>query len=197
MTNFSFHTLRLLWTLLFFFLSCCDSSTTTAEKSSFSAKSKTVLKILIVGDSLTEGYGVYEYEAYPALLQDRLNLELSQSTGIKYRVINGGITGSTTSGGLGRIEWLLRAKPDYLILALGGNDGLREFRFRRVKNLSTIIEQAKSSNIPTMLAGMKMPPNYGIDYTKDFENICTQKLLKLMKLNYYLFCSKALEEIQK
>ena len=84
-----------------------------------------MLKILIVGDSLTEGYGVSEYEAFPALLQDRLNLELSQSTGINYRVINGGITGSTTSGGLGRIEWLLRAKPDYLILALGGNDGLR------------------------------------------------------------------------
>ena len=175
MTNFSFHTLRLLWTLLFFFLSCCDSSTTTAEKSSFSAKSKTVLKILIVGDSLTEGYGVYEYEAYPALLQDRLNLELSQSTGIKYRVINGGITGSTTSGGLGRIEWLLRAKPDYLILALGGNDGLRGIPVQESKkNLSTIIEQAKSSNIPTMLAGMKMPPNYGIDYTKDFENMYSE-----------------------
>ena len=71
-----------------------------------------------MGDSLTEGFGVLEREAYPHLLEEKLNRELSAKTGSAYRVINGGITGATSSGGVSRIEWFLQAEPDYLILAL-------------------------------------------------------------------------------
>ena len=115
-------------------------------------------KILILGDSLTEGYGVDESLAYPTLLQRKLNSELSEKTGKAYKVINGGISGSTTSGGVSRIEWFLKSQPDLLILALGGNDGLRGIPVEQIKtNLEKVILAAQSNKIPILLAGMKIP----------------------------------------
>ena len=96
----------------------------TMEKSSMPAENQLPsFRILILGDSLTEGYGVLESEAYPSLLEEKLNKELSPKTNLRYKIVNGGISGATTSGGVSRIEWFLQAKPDYLLVALGGNDG--------------------------------------------------------------------------
>ena len=129
-------------------------------------------RILILGDSLTEGYGVSAQQAFPSLLEKKLNDEFSSDKNRSYEIINAGISGSTSSGGVSRIEWLLKSKPDFLILALGGNDGLRGVPVEETKNnLEKIILAAKSKDIPTLLAGMKMPPNYGIEYTREFSKL--------------------------
>ena len=87
-------------------------------------------------------------------------------------VVNAGISGSTTSGGVSRIQWLLKSKPDLLIVALGANDGLRGVSVSEIKkNLKEIILAARKNDIVTLLAGMKMPPNYGTKYTDDFSQV--------------------------
>ena len=131
-------------------------------------------RILILGDSLTEGYGIPPTDAYPHLLQAKLNAQLP--TGSQpYEVINGGVTGSTTSGGATRIDWHLKSPPDFLMIALGGNDGLRGIAPQQTKNnLRKIIQKAQQINLPVLLAGMKLPPNYGTPYLEDFENIFPQ-----------------------
>lgn len=129
-------------------------------------------KILILGDSLTEGYGIDESDSYPALLEQKLNNKLNSKNGKNYKVINGGISGSTTSGGVSRIEWFLKTKPDFLILALGGNDGLRGIPVEKIKeNLEKVVLAAKENGIPTLLAGMKIPPNYGLAYSLSFSQL--------------------------
>ena len=159
--------------LLSLFSSCTD---TTSEKalridSNSSKEQLPVFRILILGDSLTEGYGVSDHEAYPTLLEEKLNAELSPKTKIRYKVVNGGISGATTSGGVSRIEWFLQAKPDYLLVALGGNDGLRGIPVEEMKkNVDSILKAAKQNEIPTMLAGMKIPPNYGQSYATSFSD---------------------------
>jgi len=173
MTNFTINALLTLVIIILGSLGCSDRSNSLIDSNtSTSQPEDNAFKILILGDSLTEGYGVMESEAYPTLVQNRLNLEISPKTRVVYDVINGGITGSTTSGGVSRINWFLQAKPDFLILALGGNDGLRGIPVKETKqNLLTILQTAKSHGIPTILTGMKIPPNYGPQYTNDFANI--------------------------
>ena len=106
--------------------SCSEKESAVNDSDYNSSKSfETSFKILIFGDSLTEGYGVNEEQSYPFLLEKKLNTEITARTGKNYKIINGGISGSTTSGGVARIEWFLRSEPDLLIVALGGNDGLR------------------------------------------------------------------------
>lgn len=131
--------------------------------------------ILILGDSLTEGYGIDEDLAYPTLLEKKLNHESNKGVKRPYRIINGGISGSTTSGGVSRIDWFLRAKPDFLILALGGNDGLRGIPVEKIKsNLIKVVNAAQSNTIPVLMAGMKIPPNYGLPYSEAFSEIFPQ-----------------------
>lgn len=132
-------------------------------------------KILILGDSLTEGYGVTESESYPSLLEDKLNQESTDKSKKIYQVINGGISGSTTSGGVSRIEWFLKSNPDFLILALGGNDGLRGIPIEKIKaNLEKVVIAAQNNKIPILLAGMKIPPNYGLAYSQAFSELFYQ-----------------------
>ena len=133
---------------------------------------KNVFRILILGDSLTEGYGVPEEHAYPTLLEEKLNQELAEDHNTTFEVINAGISGSTTSGGVSRIDWLLKSSPDFLVIALGGNDGLRGVPVEETqKNLEKIIQTARDQKIPTLLAGMKIPPNYGVEYTRKFAQL--------------------------
>ncbi|MFP8879484.1 MAG: arylesterase [Myxococcota bacterium] len=123
--------------------------------------------IVCLGDSLTEGFGVLPEQSYPALLEARL-----RQLGHDVRVVNAGISGSTSASGVSRLEWQLRAKPDIVILGLGGNDGLRGLALNRTrKNLSRTIALAQSKGVQVILAGMKIPPNYGLDYTREFEQI--------------------------
>ncbi|NRA46135.1 MAG: arylesterase [Oligoflexales bacterium] len=125
-------------------------------------------KIIFLGDSITAGYGVAKSRAYPALLAAKLKEEKLNS----YKVINGGISGSTTASGLSRLKWQLKGKPRFIIIALGANDGLRGTQVDKTKeNLEEIIELAKSHQLKILLAGMMMPPNYGKHYTKEFAAI--------------------------
>ena len=124
--------------------------------------------VLILGDSLTEGYGVEKDQTFPAVLE-RL-LQQQKKTGV--RVYMAGIGGATTASGLERLKYHLKDNPEILVLALGGNDGLRGLKVKETKrNLRETLVFAKSKRLKVLLAGMKVPPNYGPDYAKDFEKM--------------------------
>ena len=121
-------------------------------------------KIVALGDSLTAGLGLVETQAYPALLQKKVDAE-----GYPFDVVNAGVSGDTSAGGVRRLDWALEGDVRVLILALGANDGLRGLPVPEMKNnLEEIIERAKERNIVVILAGMEAPPNYGPDYTSAF-----------------------------
>lgn len=133
----------------------------------------TVKKILFFGNSITAGYGTEQDKAFPALIQKKLD-----SAEYNYKVINAGVSGETTSGGLSRIAWVLeQEKPDILVLELGANDGLRGKPVDEIKsNLQSIIDtiRAKDPGMQIILAGMKMPPNLGKAYTQSFYEVFKQ-----------------------
>lgn len=120
--------------------------------------------VVALGDSLTAGQGVARDEAYPALLEARLRGE-----GYPYRVVNAGVSGDTSAGGLRRVEWVLRTKPEIVIVALGANDGLRGLPVDALRdNLEAIVTRVRASGARVLLAGMRVPPNYGDDYARAF-----------------------------
>jgi len=120
--------------------------------------------VVALGDSLTAGLGVGADEAYPALLEARMRRE-----GFAYRVVNAGVSGDTSAGGLRRIDWALRLSPAVVIVALGANDGLRGQPPEALRdNLTRIIERARAAGARVLLAGMRVPPNYGADYGRAF-----------------------------
>jgi acyl-CoA thioesterase I len=121
--------------------------------------------ILAFGDSLTAGHGVALGLSYPSRLQKQLD-----SRGYAYRVVNAGISGDTTSGGLSRIDGALSVRPAIVILELGANDGLRGTPLREVEdNLAQMIEKSQTAGATVVLAGMTLPRNYGADYIGNFE----------------------------
>jgi len=121
-------------------------------------------RIVVLGDSLTAGLGIGPEEAYPALLQARVD-----AAGLRYEVVNAGVSGDTSAGGLSRLDWALDGDVRILIIALGGNDALRGLPVEELKrNLSNIIERASARKITVILAGMEAPPNFGRDYTASF-----------------------------
>lgn len=123
--------------------------------------------IVALGDSLTEGLGVEEELAYPAILEQRL-----QEQGYPYRVVNAGISGETSSGTLSRIKWLLTLKPDIVILVIGANDGFRGIPTELIEsNIRAIIKQLKANNVIVVLGGMRIVQNLGRDYTAAFAEI--------------------------
>jgi acyl-CoA thioesterase-1 len=122
-------------------------------------------RIVAFGNSLTSGLGVPPNQSYPAHLQRTLD-----AAGYAYRVVNAGVSGDTTAGGVRRVSWVLNSKPAIVILELGGNDGLRGLSLKETKaNLERIIQQFQQASVTVVLAGMKLPPNYGQDYTAGFE----------------------------
>jgi len=125
--------------------------------------------VLCLGDSLTAGYQIPAKTAWPKLLENTLKTE-----GKKVRVINSGISGSTTSSAMGRLKWHIKGKgtPDIVVIALGANDGLRGQDTEAMrKNLSNVIDYAQENGSVVLLAGMKIPPNYGQEYTRRFEQV--------------------------
>jgi len=123
--------------------------------------------IVAVGDSLTAGYRVAEEQAYPALLQQRLDRE-----GYNLDVVNAGISGETSSGTLARLDWILTLKPDIVLLETGANDGLRGIDPQLTRdNLDRIVTRLKSEGVVVVLAGMKMIKNLGEPFTRRFEGI--------------------------
>jgi acyl-CoA thioesterase-1 len=128
------------------------------------AESKT---ILVFGDSLSAAYGIQQSQGWASLLQQKLDAK-----SIPYQVVNASVSGETTSGGLARFPAALeRSKPSIVIIELGANDGLRGLRMKSMKkNLQAMIMQAKVRHAKVLLVGMRIPPNYGIRYTKSFAN---------------------------
>jgi acyl-CoA thioesterase I len=125
--------------------------------------------ILFFGDSLTAGYGLSVEEAFPALVEQKF-----VSGGRKTKVINAGLSGETTAGGLSRIDWVLRQPIDVFVLELGANDGLRGLPLDQTqKNLQAIIDKVRSKNpkVKVVIAGMMVPPNMGPDYSSRFNKI--------------------------
>jgi acyl-CoA thioesterase-1 len=126
-----------------------------------------VPSIVAFGDSLTAGFGVAIEDAYPSRLERRLREE-----GYVYRVVNAGVSGDTTAGGLRRVDWVLKAQPRIVILELGANDGLRGLSPDRTReNLAQIIERLQAADATVILAGMRVPANYGAEYTRAFEAV--------------------------
>ena len=127
-------------------------------------------RIVILGDSITAGYGLERDEAYPALLQKKVD-----EAGLAYEVVNAGVSGDTTAGGLGRIDWALGQKgAEVLMIALGGNDGLRGISPDQTeKNLTGIIKKARAKHpaLKILIAGMRMPDNMGTKYVESFQAI--------------------------
>jgi acyl-CoA thioesterase I len=128
-------------------------------------------RILVYGDSLSASYGIGQQEGWVALLQERL-----RKSGLDYTVANASISGETTSGGATRIaQTLSREKPRVVIVELGANDGLRGLPVAQMKdNLNKIVRAAKSAGSRVLLVGMKMPPNYGPAYTREYEEAFRQ-----------------------
>jgi acyl-CoA thioesterase-1 len=164
-----------------FFFGCGNQKNENADKPIIqkpiqeTTKSTPGLKkevILFFGNSLTAGYGLEENQAFTALIQDRID-----SLNLNYQVVNAGLSGETTAGGLGRIDWVLEQPIDIFVLELGGNDMLRGFNIEATEsNLRAIIKKVKAKNakIQIIIAGMQAPPNMGKDYTDRFEKIYFQ-----------------------
>lgn len=145
-----------------------DQTLDSVDESTKATDAK-VKNILFFGTSLTAGYGLDPTEAYPALIQNRID-----SLKMPYKVINGGLSGETSAAGKSRISWLLKQPIDVFVLELGANDGLRGLPVAQTtKNLQSIIDSVKTKypNVKMVIAGMQVPPNMGAKYAEDFKNI--------------------------
>jgi acyl-CoA thioesterase I len=157
---------------LFFVIACnndkksADQNKNTAANTDTIAKTKT---IVFFGNSLTAGYGLTPQQAFPALVQNKID-----SFGLPYRVVNAGVSGETSTGGDARIDWILKQPLDVFVLELGANDGLRGIPVSQTrKSLQSIIDKVKAKypSAKLVLAGMQIPPNMGVSYTTEFKNL--------------------------
>jgi len=165
--------------VLLFFFSCNNNENSSAVDSNKTKRPTNdsaveVKKKMIVffGNSLTAGYGLSPSQAFPAVIQKKID-----SLGLPYQVINAGVSGETSSGGKTRIDWILKQPVDIFVLELGANDGLRGIPLSATrKNLQDIVDKviAKNPNTKLLFAGMQIPPNMGQTYTTEFRNIYTE-----------------------
>ena len=131
------------------------------------AKASARPRIAILGDSLTAGLGVAKAAAFPSRLQEKID-----AAGLDFEVVNAGVSGDTSAGGLARLDWALDGDVRVLVVALGGNDGLRGLPASELQgNLAQIVERARARGISVILAGMEAPPNYGRDYIVSFHKV--------------------------
>ncbi len=138
-----------------------------AQPASALAPSERRPEIVILGDSLTAGLGLETTQSFPALIQQRLD-----ERGLGFQVVNAGVSGDTSAGGLRRLEWALEGNPRVLVVALGGNDALRGLPIEDLeRNLTAIVERGKREGLEVILAGMEAPPNNGPEYTARFRRV--------------------------
>jgi len=160
-------------TLLLVFLLCCFDCV---------AASPPELTIVVLGDSLTAGYGLSQEAAFPARLEEAL-----KNRGRQVRVVNSGVSGDTSMGGLARLDWSLGDHPDLVIVELGANDALRGLSPQQTrKNLDNILHRLRQNGVPALLTGMKAPRNMGEDYYNRFDRIYPE-LAQQYKLPFYPF----------
>ena len=127
-------------------------------------------RIVFLGDSLTAGLGLAADRSFPSLIGKKL-----KEQGLDYDVINAGVSGDTSAGGVRRLDWSLEGDVRVLILALGANDGLRGLPTTEMKkNLAAVLDRARERKVPVILAGMEAPPNYGPEYTRAFRNVYSE-----------------------
>lgn len=125
--------------------------------------------VVVLGDSLTAGYGLTAEQAYPALVQAALAAEPATA---RWRVVNAGVSGDTSAGGLRRIDWVLKSRPQAVVIALGANDGLRGLPVAELEaNLRGIIAKVRAAGAVPLLAGMRVPKNLGPDYAAAFDGL--------------------------
>lgn len=170
------YTMYLLLGITTIIYSCGDSSkqkaqqeTTNEQPTEANQRIEEAPVILFFGNSITAGYQLDVKDAFPAIIQERLD-----SLGYDYKVVNAGLSGETSAGGLNRIEWVLQTIPDIFVLELGANDGLRGLDLDETKkNLKGIIEKVREANpkVKVVLAGMQVPPNLGNEYTGKFQKM--------------------------
>ena len=164
----------LLSSLAFLLLACTPSEAPRSETPDHVARpaveqqsTSARPRIVFLGDSLTAGLGLPREQSVSSLIQARLDSE-----GYRYEVVNAGVSGDTSAGGLSRLEWSLEGDVDVLVIELGGNDGLRGLPIAQMKrNLDEIITRAKQRGIKVILTGMEAPPNYGLTYTSEFRQV--------------------------
>ncbi|MBU0946954.1 MAG: arylesterase [Proteobacteria bacterium] len=167
--NLARHPLSIIsWLLSAFFLLSCDQQQETQPKTEELLVTPTYSgSIIAVGDSLTAGLGVLEDDAWPAILEKKL-----QHNGYHWQVINAGINGETSSGLLSRIKWILARNPEIVILETGANDGLRGIPPHVVRNnIDKTVQILQENNVLVVLAGMQIVQNLGADYTREFAAI--------------------------
>ena len=124
-------------------------------------------RIVFLGDSLTIGLGLEPDQSFPARIGQRLATE-----GYDYEIVNAGVSGDTSAGGLRRLDWSLQGDVRVLVVALGANDGLRGLSPAQLrKNLSAVLDRAAARGVTVILAGMEAPPNFGAEYTRQFRNV--------------------------
>ena len=180
--------------VLCFVLACNDNKTSDGQKngSAKNADSAVTKKtIVFFGNSLTAGYGLSPSEAFPAIIQNKID-----SLGLPYKVINAGVSGETSSGGNGRIVWILKQPLDVFVLELGANDGLRGIPLSETKkSLQSIIDKVKAKypEAKLVLAGMQIPPNMALLIQRSFV-IFIRTWLKKMLRCLFLFFWKAWAE---
>lgn len=139
-------------------------------------------RIVFLGDSLTAGLGLSADQSYPSLIGKKLS-----ERGYDYEIVNAGVSGDTSAGGLRRLDWSLEGDVRALVVALGANDGLRGLPTNELqKNLAAVLDRAKARNIPVVLAGMEAPPNNGPDYTREFRNVYAE-LAKQYEVRFVSF----------
>ena len=143
------------------------AATPPAQRAPQAATSSSLPRIVFLGDSLTAGYGLAREQSTPSLIQAHL-----KAAGYHYDVINAGVSGDTSAGGLSRLDWSLDGDVDVLVIELGANDGLRGLPVAQLKNnLTEIVTRAKQRGITVILTGMEAPPNYGAAYTSEFRQL--------------------------
>lgn len=164
--------------IFFMIVVSCDNKQATPEADKPSAKNDSSVNksqgktILFFGNSLTAGYGVDPSEAFPAVIQNKID-----SLNLPYKVVNAGVSGETSSGGNGRIDWILSQPLNIFVLELGANDGLRGIPLDETKkNLQAIIDKVKAKypEAKLVLAGMQIPPNMGQKYANEFKDMFPQ-----------------------
>jgi acyl-CoA thioesterase-1 len=171
--------LKIIWmAALVWLMAGCSDETAKAKKETGEEKEAAAVDsvhaaqkyIVFFGNSLTAGFGLDPSEAFPALIQNRLD-----SLGMHYTVVNAGLSGETTASGANRVDWVIGQQPvDVFVLELGGNDGLRGIPVEETrKNLLAIIEKVRTKHpkAEIILAGMMVPPNMGPKYSKDFQAV--------------------------
>ena len=159
---------RWLWCLVVVLLTCGVAKIASAQTSPVTAP-VALRTVVVLGDSLAAGYGVDSAEAFPALLQQKISV-----AGLPFKIVNAGVSGDTTAGGLRRLDWVLKRPVDVLLIELGGNDGLRGLAPETTRtNLQAIIDKTRQQRPGArfVIAGMQMPPNLGADFIRKFERV--------------------------